>query len=150
MKTFIFQMKWKWKLVLYLYMCHVIFRTRTFLNVNLHQVFLKSMSVSGMLGVWKEDRRGQSFLWLFLLIYFIAILQWSIGNQFWASNDVDVWRHLEVLRRTSRFLPIQCASRWFWGVPAISFLAGSILMRCGKFRFDFFAECVLSNHIFFF
>jgi hypothetical protein len=49
----------------------------------------------------------------------------------------------------SRIPPKQCASRWLWGVHVIFFLAGSILKRCGKFHFDFFVECVLSNHIFF-
>ncbi len=53
------------------------------------------------------------------------------------------WRFLA----WARIPPKQCASRWLWGVHVIFFLAGSILVRCGKFHFDFFVECVLSNHI---
>jgi hypothetical protein len=82
--------------------------------------------------------------------YFIAILQWSIGHQSSASIGGDFWLELVVRQMIfSRIPPKQCASRWLWGVHVIFFLAGSILIHCGKFRFDFFVECILSNHIFF-
>ncbi len=85
-----------------------------------------------------------------LLTYFIAILQWSIGHPSSATIDGDFWLELVVRQMMfSRIPPKQCASRWLWGVHVIFFLAGSIPLRCGKFRFDFFVECVLSNHIFF-
>jgi hypothetical protein len=47
----------------------------------------------------------------------------------------------------SRIPPKQCTSRWLWGVLVIFFFPGSILIHCGNFHFDFFVECVLSNHI---
>ncbi len=85
-----------------------------------------------------------------LLTYFIAILQWSIGHQLSASIDGGFWLELVVRQMMfSRVPPKQCASRWLWSVHVIIFLAGSILVRCGKFHFDFSVECVLSNHIFF-
>ncbi len=92
-------------------------------------------------------------IWSFLntlLTYFIAILQWSIGHPFSASIDGGFWLELVVRQMMfSHIPPKQCASRWLWGVHVIFFLAGSILIRYGKFLFDFFVECVLSNHIFF-
>jgi hypothetical protein len=80
------------------------------------------------------------------LLYFIAILHWSIGHPSSASIDGGFWLELVVRQKASfRIPPKQCASRWLWGVLVIFFLAGSILIRCGKFHFDFFVECVLSN-----
>jgi hypothetical protein len=94
--------------------------------------------------------RVKNFKFRAYLLYFIAILQWSIGHPSSASIDGGFWLELVVRQMMfSRIPPKQCASRWLWGVHVIFFLAGSILIRCGKFRFDFFVECVLSNHIFF-
>ncbi len=96
--------------------------------------------------------KGKSF-WAkknIFFFFFIAILQWSIGHPSSASIDGGFWLELVVRQMMfSRIPPKQCASRWLWGVHVIFFLAGSILIRCGKFRFDFFVGCVLSNHIFF-
>ncbi len=63
----------------------------------------------------------------FLCTYFIAILQWSIVHLSSASIDGGFWLKL-VFRQMIFF---------------------RILIRCGKFHFDFFVECVQSNHIFF-
>jgi hypothetical protein len=82
------------------------------------------------------------------LLYFIAILQWSIGHQPSDSIGGGFWLEFVVRQMIFSHIPSkQCASRWLWGVHVIFFLAGSILIRCGKFRFDFFVECVLFNHI---
>ncbi len=85
------------------------------------------------------------------LLYFIAILQWSIGQPSSASISHDgSWLELVVRQMIfSRIPPKQCAFRWLWSVHVIFFLAVSIPIHCGKFRFDFFVKCVLSNHIFF-
>ncbi len=85
-------------------------------------------------------------MWLqwILLTYFSAKFHQSL-----VSINVGIWRHLEVLQRISHTPPKQCAFRWLWGILLICFLAGFILMHCGKFPFHFFVECVLSNHIFF-
>ncbi len=93
---------------------------------------------------------------------------WNLWYRFWFEvilNARPFWltllyNHTPVEHRPSafgfrrwRFLawarssPEQCASRWLWGVHVIFFLAGSILMRCGKFRFDFFVECIPNSII---
>ncbi len=93
----------------------------------------------------KIDTKWQNYL-----LYFIAILQWSIGHP--SSASIDGSFLLELVVRQMMFScipPKQCASRWLWGVHVIFFLAGSILVRCGNFHFDFSIECIQSNHIFF-
>jgi hypothetical protein len=48
------------------------------------------------------------------LLYFIAILQWSIGHPSSASIDGGFWLELVVRQMMfSRIPPKQCASRWF-------------------------------------
>jgi hypothetical protein len=54
------------------------------------------------------------------LLYFIAILQWSIGHPSSASIDGGFWLELVVRQMMfSRIPPKQCASRWLWGVHVI-------------------------------
>jgi hypothetical protein len=57
-------------------------------------------------------------IWVFTyLLYFIAILQWSIGHPFSASIGGDFWLELVVRQMIfSRIPSKQCASRWqLWG-----------------------------------
>jgi hypothetical protein len=71
------------------------------------------------------------------LLYFIAILQWSIGHLSSAFIGGDFWLELVVRQMIfSRIPPKQCASRWLWGVHVIFFLAGSILIRCGCYDYN--------------
>jgi hypothetical protein len=71
-------------------------------------------------------------LLVYLLTYFIAILQWSIGHPSSASIDGGFWLELVVRQMMfSRIPPKQCASRWLWGVHVIFFLASYSL--CGLY-----------------
>ncbi len=73
----------------------------------------------------------------------------NIGRPQRSSIEHGCWHQLSIRQKiSSHFLSRQCASRWLWDIQVFVFLACSILMRCGKFRFDFSVECVLSNQIF--
>ncbi len=102
---------------------------------NIFKMYQK-ISINIKLRLGGQQKGFGHFLYL---LYFIAILHWSIGHRSSASIDGGSWMELVVCQMIFfRILPKQCASRWLWGVHVISFLAGSILMYCGKFRFDFF------------
>jgi hypothetical protein len=114
---------------------------------NIFKMYQKISIINIKLGLAGNKRALGIFLYL---LYFIAILQWSTNHRSSASIDGGLWLELVVRPMMFSHIPPKlCASRWLWGVHVIFFLAGSILMRCGKFRFDFFVECVLFNHIFF-
>jgi hypothetical protein len=72
----------------------------------------------------RRDIFSQPWCHMYLL-YFIAILQWSIGHPSSASIDGGFWLELLVRQMIfSRIPPKQCASRWLCGVFVIFFLAG--------------------------